>query len=83
MVDKVTSIGKDKLLHFAVSAVIAVVVKMALLLILDYPDTAIVAVMATMVIGAGKEWYDKVTGKGSAEAGDSIADLVGAFVGAL
>lgn len=42
-----------------------------------------VAVAATLIVGVGKEVFDKVSGKGSAEFGDLLADVAGILVAAL
>lgn len=67
--------AEDKLKHIVISAIIAV----ALNLFLPWW----VAVLITLAIGVGKEVYDKVSGKGCAEWGDLIADLVGILIGVL
>lgn len=65
----------DKYKHIVVSAIIAV----ALNLFLPWW----VAALITLAIGVGKEVYDKVSGKGCAEWGDLLADLVGILIGIL
>ena len=66
-------IGADKLKHVVVSAAIAA----ALSLVLPWWAAASV----TLAIGIGKEVYDKVSGKGCAEWGDLLADMVGIIIG--
>jgi Na+-translocating ferredoxin:NAD+ oxidoreductase RnfD subunit len=65
----------DKYKHVVVSAIIAV----ALNLILPWW----VAALITLVIGIGKEVYDKVSKKGCAEWKDLAADVVGIIIGIL
>lgn len=65
----------DKYKHIMVSAIIMV----ALNLFLPWW----IAALITFAIGIGKEIYDKVSGKGCAEWGDLIADLVGILIGIL
>lgn len=72
LIDK---IGKDKWMHFGVSAFLAFL--FALLL------PSYIAITITIVIGIAKEVYDKVTCKGSAEWQDLLADVLGSVVGAL
>ena len=68
-------LSEDKLKHVVVSAIIAV----ALNLFLPWW----VAGVITLAIGAGKEVYDKVSGKGHPEWGDLVADLAGILIGVL
>jgi putative lipoprotein len=65
----------DKYKHIVVSAIICV----ALNLILPWW----VAGLLTLAIGVGKEVYDQLSGKGCAEWGDLLADLVGILIGIL
>lgn len=65
----------DKYKHIVVSAIICV----ALNLFLPWW----VAALITLAIGVGNEVYDKVSGKGCAEWGDLLADLVGIIIGIL
>lgn len=67
--------GKDKLLHIVVSAVIMVVLGMFL--------PTWVAVIATLGVGISKEVYDKVSGKGYFEWMDLICDCIGVLIGVL
>lgn len=64
----------DKYKHVVVSAIIMV----AFNLFLPWW----VAALATLAIGVGKEVYDYY-GKGKAECGDLLADVVGIVIGAL
>ena len=65
----------DKYKHIVVSAVIATALS------LFFPWW--VAALVTLAIGVGKEVYDKVSGKGRAEWGDLLADVVGIIIGVL
>lgn len=65
----------DKLLHFALSAIISMVLSALL------PSWA--AICITMGIGITKELYDQFTQKGQAEVADLLADLIGAIVGGV
>ena len=67
--------GKDKLLHIVVSAVIMVVLGILL--------STWVAALATLFVGIGKEVYDKVSGKGCFEWADIICDCIGILIGVL
>ena len=67
--------GKDKLLHIVVSAVIMVVLGMFL--------PTWVAVLATLCVGISKEVYDKVSGNGCFEWADIICDCIGILIGIL
>lgn len=61
----------DYLLHFLVSAVIMAA--------LSYFFSAPWAFCITLLIGIGKEVYDKVSKKGTAELADLFFDFLGAF----
>lgn len=65
----------DKLLHVVASAVIMVVLGLAL--------PTWVAALATLLVGIGKEVYDKVTGKGCCEWMDLVCDCIGILIGVL
>lgn len=67
--------GKDKLLHIVVSAVIMVVLGMFL--------PTWVAVLATLCVGIGKEIHDKVSGKGYFEWMDIVCNCIGILIGVL
>ena len=66
---------EDKLKHIVVSAVIMVLLSLFL--------PKLIAAVITLVIGIGKELYDKYTGKGCNEWEDLLSDLVGIFIGIL
>lgn len=65
----------DKYKHIVVSAIITTIFN---LFIIWW-----VAGLITLIIGIGKEVYDKVSGKGCAEWKDLLADIVGIIIGIL
>lgn len=65
----------DGMLHITVSAIICV--------LLGWLRPLWVAPLITLVIGSGKEIYDKVTEKGTAEWHDIICDVIGIVLGVL
>lgn len=67
--------SRDKLLHFAVCAILTAVLKLVMPLW--------IVIFAVSVVAVVKEIRDKVTGKGKAEVGDLIADAIGIVVGIL
>ena len=67
--------GKDKLLHIVLSAVIMVVLGMLL------PTR--VAALAALCVGIGKEIYDKVSGKGYFEWMNIVCNCIGILIGVL
>lgn len=67
--------ANDKLLHIVVSAVIMVVLGLIL--------PTLVAALATLCVGIGKEIYDKVSGNGCFEWADIICDCIGILIGVL
>ena len=67
--------GKDKLLHIVVSAIIMVV--------LGWFMHTWVAALATRCVGVGNEVYDKVSGKGCFELMDLVCDCIGVLIGIL
>ena len=69
-------LAKDKLLHFAVSALMGSALRWC-------GAEWYWAVAIVMAIGIGKEVYDKVSGKGNCEWGDLLADLLGAVTGGI
>ena len=70
------SIPYDKLLHFAVCAVLGSLMKVVGI---EWYFTLLVV----MSVGVGKEIYDKVSKKGTPEWKDVLADFVGALVGVI
>ena len=67
------TIGADGMKHFIVSSVIGAVAKVVI--------GSFLAIAIVLLIGAVKEIYDKMTGKGSAEWKDMLCDIAGGFVG--
>jgi type IV secretory pathway TrbD component len=67
--------GNDGMMHVILSALIASVLSLVI--------PWWVAGLFTLVIGVGKEIYDKVSGKGCAEWKDLAADVVGILIGIL
>lgn len=65
----------DKYKHVVVSAALSAV----LALVLPWWAAALV----TLGIGVAKEVYDKVSGKGCAEWGDLLADVLGVIIGVM
>ena len=66
----------DKLLHFAVCAILSTFLRV---LGIEWHYTLLIV----MSIGVGKEIYDKVSKKGTPEWKDILADFIGALVGVL
>lgn len=65
----------DGLLHIVVSALICVM--------LGWINPIWIAPLVTLLIGIGKEIYDKVSKKGTAEWHDLICDIIGIVIGML
>ena len=65
--------GSDKVLHFAGSAGIA-------LLVTDISRDPSVGFWSSVAVGAAKEWVDKRTG-GDASVRDLVVDVAGAYLG--
>ena len=76
------NIAYDKLLHFACSAIIAVIVKWVLTIWCDALHASLWAFVFTLCVGLGKEVYDLCKG-GYIDVEDLLADLVGAIVGVV
>lgn len=72
MMDK---IGIDGYKHIVVSAILTVGLGLFL--------PTWVAAIVTLLIGIGKEVYDKISNKGYAEWKDLICDLIGILIGVL
>lgn len=66
---------RDKLLHFAVCAVMSSVLHVFL--------PVAVTVALVMLVAFGKELYDKLSGKGCAELRDIVADVAGMIIGII
>lgn len=69
------NIKRDKLLHFAVCAILTAVLKLVM--------PFWIVILAVSVVAVVKEIRDKVTGKGNAEWGDLLADFIGIIIGIL
>lgn len=72
MLDK---LGFDGLKHIVVSAIIITILNIFLPMWLS--------ATITLVIGVGKELYDKISGKGCAEWKDIVCDIIGIIIGVL
>ena len=72
MLDK---LGFDGLKHIVVSAIIITILNIFLPMWLS--------ATITLVIGVGKELYDKISGKGCAEWKDIVCDIIGIVIGVL
>ena len=66
---------KDKLLHVVVSATVTALLSHIM------PFVGLLLVMTLIFVG--KETYDKVSGKGSVEWKDIVADYVGFIIGVI
>lgn len=67
--------GPDGLLHFVISALLMVA--------LGWFRPLWVGILAVLVIGVGKECYDGLSGKGTAEWKDIWCDCLGIILGLL
>ena len=70
---RLSGVGRDKLLHFAVSAVLT-----KILVLLGVPLADVLIVMTLIFVD--KELYDYASGRGKAEWGDIVADYAGMIV---
>lgn len=68
-------VPKDKLLHVVVSATVTALLSHIM------PFVGLLLVMTLIFVG--KETYDKLSGKGSAEWKDIVADYVGFIIGVI
>lgn len=68
-------IPSDKLLHFLCALLCMVTISL-----LTNPCIGLIAALAVSI---GKELYDKFSGKGCAEWGDLLADIIGIAIGWL
>ena len=75
----------DKYSHVAASAFLVAGQMFAYKYALDMPDAQArnTAAVTTLLIGLGKEIYDKVSGKGTPSLRDVVADVVGIGFGVL
>ena len=75
----VEGVGRDKLLHALVSAILALVVKVLLMVCcVQYAWAAALAIIITIGVGIWKETKDKTF-----DWKDLAADVVGAIVGGV
>lgn len=68
-------VPSDKMLHFLCA--FACMISMSLVF------NECVGLLATFAVSIGKELYDKFSGKGCAEWGDLLADIIGIAIGWL
>lgn len=79
-----TWLGEDKLYHFlASSAIGATATKVALNNHSAPCDAAFIGISTTLVIGSGKEWYDKTIKKTLFSWKDMFWNLVGSSLGSF
>ena len=78
-------IAKDKLLHFIICAVIAILIGLISHYLLNHPVTSslFVALFAAIFIGVCKELYDVFVEGHEWEIGDLLADTAGAVIGGI
>lgn len=76
-------VGKDKLQHFTLAAMIAAVTKVILMFWLGYWAAAAIALGLVIVLSTLKEIYDKRTGDGTPEIADFIWGLMGGLFGSV
>ena len=68
-------VPSDKLLHFLCAMLCMIVVSLL--------TNDCIGLIVSLAVSIGKELYDKFSGKGNAEWGDLIADMVGIAIGWL
>jgi putative lipoprotein len=79
-----TWFGEDKMHHFLVaSAIGAIATKVAANNDVAPCDTVVIGVSTTVVIGAGKEWYDKKIKKTFFSWKDMVWDFAGGVLGSF
>ena len=71
----ISTASKDKLLHVVVSATVTALLSHVI------PFVGLLLVMTLIFVG--KETYEKLSGKGSAEWKDIVADYVGFIIGII
>lgn len=71
----ISKIGADKLLHISMSMILMLELRRFL--------PCWQAALIVLSIGVAKEVYDKVSGKGTAEWKDIIADCIGIGLGSI
>lgn len=83
IIDFISNIPKDKLLHAYAGTIVAVVSMSIFSLIgLTWRDTVGFALLITTIVGCGKELYD-INTDGCVEPSDFIATLCGGIIGAI
>ena len=75
LLNYLNNIPHDKLLHFAVCAVLSAVLN------LIFPVWIVVSLVA--ILSFAKEAYDQISGKGTPEWKDLVADAIGTIIGIL
>lgn len=70
------TVGLDKLQHVILWFFLTLGINMAARIVLGGPEIALSALLA-LIIGVGKEIYDKVSNTGNMEALDVVADIIG------
>ncbi len=81
--DRLEEAGVDKMQHFVVAAILAAVLKWAMLAFgLRYGVAAVAALDITAILAALKEAWDKRSGEGTPELKDWLWSLLGAAAGA-
>lgn len=78
-------IAKDKLLHFIICAVIAILTGLVSHYLLQHPVSSSLfsGFFAAIFIGVCKEMYDVFIEGHSWEIGDLLADVAGAIIGGI
>lgn len=65
----------DKYKHILISAILTIA--------LSFIFPKYISAIIVLLIGISKELYDKYSGKGCAEWGDLISDIIGIIIGVL
>lgn len=75
LLNYLNGISHDKLLHFAVCTVLSAILH------LIFPAWVVVSIM--VILSCAKEVYDQISGEGTPEWKDLIADAIGIIIGIL
>ena len=75
LLNYLNNIPHDKLLHFAICAVLSAILN------LFFPVWIVVSLVA--ILSVGKEAYDQISSEGTPEWKDLIADAIGIIIGIL
>lgn len=78
-----SKIRVDGLLHIETSFVLFFFFAKLSSLIIPSWDKVAMGVILSLLVGVGKEIYDRRTGKGTAEKHDLICDIFGVFIAVL